>query len=308
MPYSACSRTSTGGIDRLEAVAAEHVEPPAHERQLEQHEVALQVGEARAGDARARLHVDPARPPARGGRAAGRRTRLAHLAQRRRPRPPRSGPAGSAASERRARTRPRPPASSSRQRLDAALDLLHLGDRAGRVLARLLGRAIPCEASFWRARSASTSGSSSRRRVVERQRLVEPLVGAVAAARERRAHRLGVAPDRLEVEHAAALSGVGGARLRAGVLRDEARDRLGLLADHDVLRHRAGREAAVADRVEDLVVLLLALVEVRAVLVLALLGVSADPWVPAPLNVWQPPQRCVEDLPALVVRARSWRP
>ena len=40
-------------------------------------------------------------------------------------------------------------------------------------------------------------------------------------------------------------------RLRAGVLRDEVGDLLGLLADHDVLRHRAGGEAAVADRVED---------------------------------------------------------
>ena len=39
---------------------AEQLERPAHERELEQHERALQVGEARAGDARARLHVDEA--------------------------------------------------------------------------------------------------------------------------------------------------------------------------------------------------------------------------------------------------------
>ena len=72
-----------GRHDRLEAVA-----PPSFSStqrtsaELEHHELALQVGEARAGDARARLHVDqwagelevvlrPARP------------RLAHLAQHR---------------------------------------------------------------------------------------------------------------------------------------------------------------------------------------------------------------------------------
>src|SRR4051794_1472856 len=60
------------------------------------------------------------------------------------------------------------------------------------------------------------------------------------------------------------LSGLG-----AGVLGDELRDLPGILADDDVLRHRAGGEPAVADRVEDVVDVLLALVEVRAVLVLA---------------------------------------
>ena len=107
---------------------------------------------------------------------------------------------------------------------------------------------------------------------VQRQRLVEPRVRAVAAPGQRRAHRVGVPPDRLQVEHSGASGRFGLVRLLARVLRDEARDRLGLLADDDVLRHRAGGEAAVADRVEDLVDLLLALVEVRAVLVLALVG------------------------------------
>ena len=44
--------------DRLEAVAAQLLERPAHERELEEHEVAAQVGEARARQPRAALHVD----------------------------------------------------------------------------------------------------------------------------------------------------------------------------------------------------------------------------------------------------------
>src|SRR4051812_24122953 len=56
--------------------------------------------------------------------------------------------------------------------------------------------------------------------------------------------------------------------LLARVRRDEAGDQLRLMTDGDVLRHRAGGEAAVADRVEHVLVLLLALVEVRPVLVL----------------------------------------
>jgi hypothetical protein len=46
--------------DGLEAPAAEQLERPAHERELEQHERPLQVGEARAGYSRAGLEVDEA--------------------------------------------------------------------------------------------------------------------------------------------------------------------------------------------------------------------------------------------------------
>ena len=48
-----------GRDDGLEPVAPDHVERPAHERQLEQDELATQVREARAGETRAALHVDP---------------------------------------------------------------------------------------------------------------------------------------------------------------------------------------------------------------------------------------------------------
>src|SRR3954468_15576272 len=57
--------------------------------------------------------------------------------------------------------------------------------------------------------------------------------------------------------------------LGAGVLREELGHGLGFLPDHDVLGHDRAREAAVADRVENLVDLFLARVEVRAVDALA---------------------------------------
>ena len=138
MPNSASSRTSTGGTTGSKPVRHQHLHAPAHERELEQHHVALEVGEARARHARRGLHVDQRRRRARGGRAA----RSAPAARRPRaatcPRRPRSDPAGSGS----ARARP---ASSRldrrellRQRLRAARDLLHLGDRVGRVAALLL--------------------------------------------------------------------------------------------------------------------------------------------------------------------------
>ena len=45
---------------RLVALGADGLDREADQRQLEQHQVALQVGEARAGEARRRLHVDQA--------------------------------------------------------------------------------------------------------------------------------------------------------------------------------------------------------------------------------------------------------
>src|SRR5205085_12438040 len=56
----------------------------------------------------------------------------------------------------------------------------------------------------------------------------------------------------------------------ARVGRDGAGDLLGVRAEDDVRRHGAGREATVADRVQHVLVVLDALVEVRPVLVLRL--------------------------------------
>ena len=60
MPKSACSRTSTGGIGGLEALAADQLHREADQGELEHHQVAEQVGEARAGGLGRRLHLDPA--------------------------------------------------------------------------------------------------------------------------------------------------------------------------------------------------------------------------------------------------------
>ena len=84
--------------DRLEAVAAELLQRPAHERELEQDEVAAQVGEARPRQARRRAPCRSGRRPARGGPWRPRPTRARRARRRRRPRRRRSGRAGSGAS------------------------------------------------------------------------------------------------------------------------------------------------------------------------------------------------------------------
>ena len=149
--------------DRLEALAAEQLERPAHERELEQHERALQVGEARARHARAGLHVDQAAEQLEVV-AAG-LARLADLAQHlvllgR-------GRVGRVRARRRAR-----PASCSSTVADLGLELLHLGgdaahllDRGRRVLARALGLGDLVARRVLRRRAAPrAAGRSSRRR------------------------------------------------------------------------------------------------------------------------------------------------
>ena len=60
MPTSASSRTRTGGTTGSWPSLADQVEGEADQGQLEQDEVALEVGEARARDPGAGLHVDQA--------------------------------------------------------------------------------------------------------------------------------------------------------------------------------------------------------------------------------------------------------
>src|SRR4051794_8079422 len=159
-----------------------------------------------------------------------------------------------------------------------------------------LARPIPCEASFWRARSASTSGSSSSRRASSRsassRRASDPSRRRASAA------RTGSGSRRIAFRSSIARGGLlrvwgllgarrrvrrrllGPGRLAAGVLREELRDLLRVLARDDVLRHRARREAAVLDGVQHVVGALGALVEVRAVLVLAGLDLRGRPLRP----------------------------
>ena len=98
-------------------------------------------------------------------------------------------------------------------------------------------------------RRAPGSARSARSRSGER--LHQPLVGAVAAACQRRPHRLRVTGDRSQVQHLARWA-VWDCRRSAGLefFGHELRERLGLVAGDDVLRHRAGGEPAVADRVQ----------------------------------------------------------
>src|ERR671910_2883823 len=90
--------------------------------------------------------------------------------------------------------------------------------------------------------------------------------------------------------------------LAARVLGEEVGDLLGVLAHDDVLRHRAGGEAAVGDRVEHLVLLDLALVEVRAVDVLAVVRVRGRAVRPRGVDRVAARAVLLEEHRALVVR------
>ena len=192
VPYSASSRTSTGGITGSKPLPPSTLQRPAHERELEQHERPLEVREARAGHARARLHVDEAAEQLEVVAAGlARLADLAHhlvLVGRRR-----------VGRVRHARER------GLQLLLDVAdlgLELLHLGGDAAHLLDR--GRRV--------AARALRLGDLVVRRVLRRAQLLEPrehlapalvelqeLVEHVrgAAARERGADRLRVAPDLL---------------------------------------------------------------------------------------------------------------
>ena len=154
----------------------------------------------------------------------------------------------------------------------ALAQLLHLGvvGLAGsRRLLDLLGELVLLGADL------VDPGVQLAAALVERQQLVELLGGA--APRQRGAGRLGVATDLLQVERGSAsggpalgLPGRGASSTSVPEYSlDEPGDRLGVLADDDVLGHDRPGEAAVADREDRVLVGLLALVEVRALGALA---------------------------------------
>ena len=257
----------------------------------------MQVGEARARDARARLHVDQlarelevvAAVSIRRGSPTSRSVVSASAAVG-------SGGLGSEASA--ASSSASTPASSSVSALTPARDLLHLGDRRGRRPRPPSWPArSPCEASFWRARSPSTSGSSSRRRAssasASSSRASEPSPRRASA----RAHRLGVAADRLQVEHGRRASAAAAARADfaacvARVLRDEAarpprpprRPRCSAASGRRRSRRCGSRRGPLvrppcAGRSSG------------RPCTRGLLALTAEPWVPATSSVWQPAQR-----------------
>ena len=156
-------------------------------------------GEARARQARARLHVhavaeqlevvaalSPGLAPLADDLLLDRRRLDREVRDRRHQR----------RSSRSSTSRTSPSSSFTRAR-----DVLHRGDRLRRVLAGLLRLAdLGRSPRFAAARSDSTSGSSSRRRASRRQHLVER-GHRRGAARARLRKPLRVAADLLQVEH-----------------------------------------------------------------------------------------------------------
>ena len=71
VPYSACSRTSTGGMTGSKPSPHELLDRVADERELEQDEIAAQVGKARARQPGGALHVDRAPASSRWSRPVG---------------------------------------------------------------------------------------------------------------------------------------------------------------------------------------------------------------------------------------------
>ncbi len=252
--------------DRLEAVAAELRQRPLDERELEHREVAAQVGEARARQPRAALHVDPVTGELEVVAAGLRRVAddAQHLVR---------GLGGRRVGQVRERLQQRLELGVGLPRLlPAALDVrrqrLQPVERARDVAALALaardllrGRLLLGAQRLGGLRRVAPAA-------VEIDDGVDALGEVAATARERRPNRLGVPADQPEIQHV-----VGGyppeSDLLTGVLRDELRDLARLFAGDDVLGHDRAGEAAVGDREEDVGDVLLAEVEVRAVDVLA---------------------------------------
>ena len=294
------------------------------QRQLEQDQLALQVGEARA-------RTRAPRSPCRSGRGRVPISRWSRGSK--------SNSGGSPTTRTTSASSSRHAVRSGRvgqvgelgeQLLDPALDLrtapargdlissasaCGLGDRLLGVLARplglrdLLGHLLLRGAAAPRPRAAAPAGARPARAA---RRSCRPRPGARARP-SRRPDRCGSALGRAWRRPTRRCCRTGRSypprclsrRLRrqarrarrglAGVLGDELGDRLGVLADHDVLRHDRAREPAVADRVQDLVLRLAAIVEVRA---RRRVRSGLLPSVPAASSVWQPAQRSANSVGA----------
>ena len=275
---------------RLEALARGPSRREADQRQLDHHQVAEQVGEARARRRGGLLDLDPAVLEAEVEVVADARSRSS----------------GGSPTSRRVTASSSPPSGRlgmgevrerRRERVAALLDLGELGlqalelrrDRPASARSRRPRprRRACARRSRRRPRSAPRAGPRPRaaargggRRARAARRAPRPRRGARArpapgpGPRGSRAGRARAAGAAYSPSAAACCCSdsislvVAGLRravdLAAGVLGDEVGDRVGLVADEDVLRHDRAREAAVADRVEDVVGALDALVEVRA--------------------------------------------
>ena len=148
--------------DRLEAVLArQRLERVAHERELEHHEVALEVGEARAGQTRAPVSMSIIGPassrwsrPVRPASPTSRTTVSCRGAR---------GRGGSAARRARRCSSASTPALLVAQRPPARGDVGHRGDRLASS-PRCSAAPIASDAAFCSARILSSPGRSSRQR------------------------------------------------------------------------------------------------------------------------------------------------
>ena len=207
MPYERLFADEDRRHDRLVALAADQVEREADQRQLEHHQVALEVGEARAGEARRRppCRSGPARRRSRGGRGARSRSSAARRPRAGRPRPPRSsrpgrrGRAGWAA-------RRRPASSSASTCSSSALpdSIVSFSPATAAIcsvgiLAALLGLADLLGERLALGLGALDLGQQLAAAGVEAEQLVDLLGGA--AAGQRRLDPLGIGADQLQVEH-----------------------------------------------------------------------------------------------------------
>ena len=259
--------------DRLEALGADHLDGEADQRQLDQHEVAEQVGEARARGGGRLLDLDPAvaRGRGRGGRGPRSRSSARSPTSRRTTASSSVSPSGrvrvgrlgsvAASASRRASTS----VSSASSALSSAetariraITSLGVAARALRRRDRVGGRVLAARAGP-RPRAAARGGGrrarAARRAPSAPRRASAARAGAGSSRIARRSSTSAqpAAAGLLADWSPPACPAAAGVDLGARVLGDELGDRLGLVADDDVLGHDRPREAAVADRVEDVV-------------------------------------------------------
>ena len=268
---------------RNEPLAADQLDREAHQGQLDQHQVAEQVGEARARGLARLLHLDPAVGEAQVEVVADLELELGALADLPQDhgvvlgRPFRSlwrrkvGKLGHELVALRLDL-----GQLGLELLHLGAHLAHLGDQRLGVLPGALRRRDLVGGPVLPGAPLLDLGKQLTAALVEAQQLVEGLGGA--APRQRGPGRLGVLADAPKVEHqwstwpggCSLLGARPGARSRrlaglgTGVLGDELRDADRLLAGDDVLGHDRAREAAISDREQDVVDALGALVEIRA--------------------------------------------
>ena len=175
---------------------------PLHERELEHHEVAAQVGEARARQPRAALHVDPLAGELEVVAPGLRRRRRRRAGPRPRARRP-SGRAGSAASTSSSCSSASAVARALAERLDLGRQRLQALELRGHVaLLALAGRDLLGRRLLLGAQPLGRLRRLAPLRV-ELDDAVDALGELGPAPRERRANRLGLAADQPEVEHGA---------------------------------------------------------------------------------------------------------